>query len=99
MAKKFLTVKDIDHHADQGVTEIHVDDDLIITDLGQERARERRIRLIRRPAGEKSPPHPACKEETAQEDIYQQVRATVIARLGGAPEGLDQIVRQILNGK
>ncbi len=99
MAKKFLTAKDIDFHADQGVTEIHVDDDLVITDLGQERARERSVRLIRRPAGEKSPPHPACEKNSPQEDVYQQVRAAVIARLGGAPEGLDQIVRQILNGK
>lgn len=99
MAKKFLTAKDVDLHADKGVTEIHVDDDLVITDLGQERARERGLRLIRRPAGEKSPPHPACKEETAQEDVYQQVRSAVIARLGSAPEGLEQILRQVINGK
>lgn len=38
MAKKFLTARDIDFHADQGITEIHVDENLVVTDLGQERA-------------------------------------------------------------
>lgn len=99
MAKKFLTAKDIDFHADQGVTEIHVDDDLVVTDLGQERARERGVRLIRRPAGEKSPPHPECETAAPSPEVVQQVRAAVIARLGGTPEGLDQIIQKILNGK
>ncbi len=99
MAKKFLTAKDIDFHADQGVTEIHVDDDLVVTDLGQERARERGVRLIRRPAGEKSPPHPECETAAPSTEVVQQVRAAVIARLGGTPEGLDQIIQKILNGK
>lgn len=61
-AKKFLTAKDIDYHADQGVTEIHAGDDVVVTDLGQERARESGVRLIRLPAAEKSPDHPACEE-------------------------------------
>jgi len=99
MAKKFLTARDIDYHADQGVTEIHVGDDLVVTDLGQERARERGIRLIRLPAGEKTPPHPECKDEKPNEDVLQQVRSAVIARLGGTPEGLEQIIHKILNGK
>lgn len=99
MPKKFLTAKDIDFHADQGVTEIHVDDDLIVTDLGQERARERGVRLIRRPAGEKSPPHPECESTSPSADVVQQVRSAVIARLGGTPEGLDQIIQKILNSK
>lgn len=97
MAKKFLTAKDIDYHADQGVTEIHVGDDLVVTDLGQERARERGVRLIRLPAGEKSPPHPACEGKSPSADVVQQVRSAVIARLGGTPEGLDQIIQKILN--
>ncbi|MFN7036235.1 MAG: hypothetical protein ACK4SN_07705 [Bellilinea sp.] len=97
MAKKFLTARDIDFHADQGVTEIHVDDDLVVTDLGQERARERGVRLIRRPAGEKSPPHPECETPAPAADVVQQVRSAVIARLGGTPEGLDQIIQKILN--
>lgn len=99
MAKKFLTAKDIDFHADQGVTEIHVDDDLVVTDLGQERARERGVRLIRRLAGEKSPTHPECESAAPAADVAAQVRAAVIARLGGTPEGLDQIIQKILNGK
>ncbi len=99
MAKKFLTAKDIDFHADQGVTEIHVDDDLVVTDLGQERARERGVRLIRRPAGEKSPPHPECETASPPTDVAAQVRSAVIARLGGTPEGLDQIIQKILNGR
>ncbi|GIV63990.1 MAG: hypothetical protein AB1457_14060 [Chloroflexota bacterium] len=105
MAKKFLTAKDIDFHADQGVTEIHVGDDLVVTDLGQERARERGVRLIRLPAGEKSPSHPECEtaapstETSPSSEVVAQVRAAVIARLGGTPEGLDQIIQKILNGK
>jgi|UniRef100_A0A7C4KZL5 hypothetical protein len=99
MAKKFLTARDIDYHADQGVTEIQVGDDLVVTDLGQERARERGVRLIRLPAGEKSPDHPAWEETTPSAEVIQQVRSAVIARLGGTPEGLDQIIQKILNGK
>lgn len=98
MAKKFLTAKDIDYHADQGITEIHVGDDLVVTDLGQERARERGVRLIRLPADEKSPDHPACEETPPAPEVAAQVRAAVIARLGGTPEGLDQIIQKILNG-
>lgn len=75
MPKKFLTAKDIDYHADQGVTEIHVGDDLVVTDLGQERARERSVRLIRLPAGEKSPDHPACEETPPAAEVAAQVRA------------------------
>ena len=97
MAKKFLTAKDIDFHADQGVTEIHVDDDLVITDMGQERSRERGVRLVRLAKGEKSPPHPACTESNSESDTAEKVRATVIERLGATPEGLDKIIQQVLS--
>lgn len=73
--------------------------DLVVTDLGQERARESGVRLIRLPPGEKSPDHPACEETPPAAEVAAQVRAAVIARLGSTPDGLDQIIQQILNGK
>ena len=98
MAKRFLTARDIDQHADQGVFEIEVGDDLVITDIGQERARERGVKLIRLPQGTKTPTHPAC--EGAQEDpLEARVRAAVINRLGSAPDNLDAIISKVLNGK
>ncbi|WP_322507670.1 hypothetical protein [Anaerolinea sp.] len=99
MAKKFLTAKDIDFHADQGVKEIHIGDDVVVTDLGQERARERGVTLTRLPAGVKSPPHPSCEAAPSDAEIFAQVRSAVIARFGGTPDGLDQIIQKVLTGK
>ncbi len=98
MPKKFLTARDIDYHADLGVREIHVDDDLVITDIGRERARERGVTLTRLPHGTPAPEHPACDQVTPT-GVHAEVRAAVIARLGATPEGLDAIISRILNGK
>lgn len=98
MAKKFLTARDIDLHADQGVFEIQVGDDLVVTDIGQERARERGVKLIRLSVGTNTPPHPACEGAPA-DPIQAQVRAAVISKLGSAPENLDAIISKVLNGK
>lgn len=98
MPKKFLTARDIDYHADLGVREIHVDDHLVITDIGRERARERGVTLTRLPPGVSAPEHPPC-DQAPPAGAHAEVRAAVIARLGATPEGLDAIISRILNGK
>ncbi|MEN4011815.1 MAG: hypothetical protein AB1453_11160 [Chloroflexota bacterium] len=98
MPKKFLTARDIDYHADLGVREIHVDDNLIITDIGRERARERGVTLTRLPKGVPAPEHPAC-DQSPPGSAHAEIRAAVIARLGATPEGLDAIISRLLNGK
>ena len=98
MAKRFLTARDIDQHADQGVFEIEVGDDLVITDIGQERARERGVKLIRLPRGTNTPTHPAC-DGAQTKPIEERVRAAVISKLGSAPDNLDAIIAKVINGK
>ena len=95
MGKRFLTARDIDEHADRGVMEIQIDDNVVITDIGRERARERQVRIVRVPPGTVLPDHPPC-ENTPPDQLRQKVRAAVIAKLGSAPENLDVIINKIL---
>ncbi len=98
MAKRFLTARDIDEHADNGILEIRLHDDLVVTDIGQERARERGVKLVRMPAGTKADPHPPC-DAPADDQIRERVRSAVIAKLGGTPENLEAILNKVLNGR
>lgn len=98
MGKRFLTARDIDEHADMGVFEIQVGGDLVITDIGQERARERGVKLVWLPAGTKTEPHPDCTAGES-DSIENRVRAAVINKLGSAPDNLDAIISKVLNGK
>lgn len=95
MAKKFLTAREIDEHADCGVKEIEIDDTIVVTDIGQERARDRGVRLVRVQKASKPADHPTTKAEQSQ-DIKSQVRSAVIARLGGTPENLDAIINKVI---
>lgn len=98
MAKRFLTARDIDEHANNGIFEIHIADDVVVTDVGRERARERKVKLTRLAPGEKADPHPDCSKEPVDQ-IHERVRAAVIARLGGTPENLDAVIEKVLNKK
>ena len=97
MAKIFLTAREIDEHADCGVFEIEIDNNIVVTDIGQERARDRGVRLVRVQKASMPLDHPPCQAKQ-QDQLKDQVRAAVIARLGGTPENLDAIITRVLNG-
>lgn len=93
MAKRFLTERDINQFAAQGVKELVLEPGTVVTDLGKERARAAGIKLVQEICGA----HPASPPPTpdASDDARAKVRAAVITRLGGTPEGLDTIIARI----
>lgn len=97
MGKIFLTARKIDEYANCGVFEIQIDNNIVVTDIGQERARDRGVRLVRvQSASMLVDPQP-CRAEK-QDQLKDQVRTAVIARLGGTPENLDAIITKVLTG-
>jgi hypothetical protein len=99
MPKLFLTASDIDHHADRGVKEIPIDDNVVLTDIAREQARARGVRLVR--VDNAVPSIAECHTTIAdkkESDVHGQVRAAVIAHLGSAPGNLDAIITKILSG-
>ncbi len=95
MGKKFLTAREIDEHADRGVKEIEIDDTIVVTDIGQERARDRGVRLVRVQKASVSADQLTTRAQLSQ-DIKMQVRSAVIARLGATPENLDAIINKVI---
>ncbi|HPD39948.1 MAG TPA: hypothetical protein P5211_00740 [Anaerolineae bacterium] len=93
MPKRFLTERDINQFAAQGVKELVLEPGTVVTDLGKERARAAGIKLVQEICGA----HPAAAPSAPApgDDAQAAVRAAVIARLGGAPEGLDAIIARI----
>jgi hypothetical protein len=95
MAKCFLTAREIDEHADKGLKELEIDDNIVVTDIGQERARERGLRLVR--VSKAALPESHLPHQTeSHEEIQKKVRSAVIANLGGTPENLDAIIKNVL---
>ena len=98
--KTFYTERDIvDMHA-AGVTEIKVDDTVVLTDLAREKAEALGVTLT--PAGQRrtssglsSSMSPPTQPEL---DTVAQVKARVIARLGTGEynDVLDQVIPQVL---
>lgn len=102
MPKRFITERDIGAYSAQGMTELVIEPDMVLTDMAVERARAAKIRLIR-PDGVSTPPVSAVASDAtsplqsqARSEVHAQVRAAVIARLGGEPEGLDAIIAAVL---
>ena len=95
MGKKFLTAREIDEHADCGVKELEIDDTIVVTDIGQERARERGVRLVRVQKASIPADHSTTRPQLSQ-DVKMQVRSAVIARLGAAPENLDAVINKVI---
>jgi len=92
MGKTFYTARDIDRFADEGLTELCIDNAIVLTDIARERARERGLRLVRvSDAGVIPPP-----ERSTTADLHERVRAATIARLGVEPDGLDAIIGDVL---
>ena len=94
MAIKFLTERDIEQAASQGVTEIPLDDNTRVTDLARETAQRLGVRFIRpEDAGAEVASAPGVASES---DLHQQVRTAVISQLGMAPDGLDAVIDRVL---
>lgn len=100
MARRFLTERDINQFVAQGVKELVLEPGTVVTDLGKERARAAGIKLIQECCGA----HPVTPTQAAattpsanSDDLQAKVRAAVIARLGGSPEGLEAIIARILD--
>jgi len=97
MPKLFLTARDIDEHANRGVKEIPIDDNVVLTDIAREQARARGVKLVRT---QNAVEHiTEChSEEDEDKDLHNQIKKAVIANLGGTPDNLDAIITRILNG-
>jgi hypothetical protein len=97
MQRKFITERDIAAYATQGMKELVLEPHMVLTDMARERARAAKIHLV--DSGATTSPQagsPASATQAVTGDVHAQVRAAVIARLGGEPEGLDAIIASIL---
>lgn len=64
MPKTFYTERDIEDLAKQGVTAIQVDDDIVITDLGRDKARKLGVELVREHDKPAAPERPHIAKES-----------------------------------
>lgn len=108
--KTFYTDRDIEDLADRGVSSLEVDDDVYLTDLAREKAQRRGVKLVREHDTPSSAPvrpyvaqsvgpektRPAAT--TANDDMFEQVRAAVLKRVGekADPDLVDTIIRRVL---
>lgn len=91
MARRFLTVRDMEEMAARGITRVDIDDSMTVTDAGRDRARALGIALA--PVAKTGAPAPLLNES-----LHTRVRSAVIAQLGGTPENLDAIITRVLAG-
>ncbi|MFQ5614597.1 MAG: hypothetical protein ACE5H9_20945 [Anaerolineae bacterium] len=102
--KTFYTERDIvDLHA-AGVTELLVDDEVVLTDLAREKAAKLGLQLKpvqkpeRSPASGPALPAAAQPAPGREADLASRIKAAVIARLGTTEHDdlLDKIIPQVL---
>ncbi len=98
--KRFYTERDIEDLAAQGINSLTINDDVVLTELGREKAAKLGLSLVQeespvdlprpRPVNAASPAPPA--------DLSAKVKATVLARMGpGVPEELlDAVIPRVL---
>ncbi|MBK8047227.1 MAG: hypothetical protein IPK16_08965 [Anaerolineales bacterium] len=92
MGKVFYTERDIEDMHARGVTQLDVNDDVVITDVAREKAMKLGIRLQRAQPGARLP-------QPNDEALVQQVKAAVVARLGDQrvdPALLDAVIRRVM---
>ena len=102
--KTFYTERDIEEIHARGVSQIDVNDDVVITDVARERAEKLGISLIA--PGQKpvttalaaTSPKKTSASKLSQREIVSLVKARVIARLGTSEYDslLDQIIPQVM---
>jgi len=109
MPKIFYTERDIDDLKSRGVTSLDVTDNIIVTDLGVERAMKHGIKINRiehtSPSAKFSPSvnmYAAYPREanSADGEFKEKIKAAVLARLNGQVDAvlLDAVITQVLAG-
>jgi len=109
MPKIFYTERDIDDMKARGVTSLDVTDNIIVTDLGIERAMKHGIKLNRiehRSAPLQFSPsvntYAAYPREanSADGELKEKIKAAVLARLNGQVDAalLDAVITRVLAG-
>ena len=88
MTIRFLTERDIEEAASQGVTEIPLDANTRVTDLARDAALRLGVRFVQ--------PGEASSSPAAYSALHRQVRAAIVSQLGMAPDGLDAIIDRVL---
>jgi hypothetical protein len=92
MTRRFITKQDVDACVAQGTVVIEIDDQVTVTDVARERARECGVSIVH-------PGSEATQGTNATQPILSlasNVRASVLAELGSAPDGLDEVIHRVL---
>ena len=101
--KQFYTERDIEEMVQAGVTELEINDDVVVTDVAREKATALGLRLkpVQKKTTTSDTPTPASSIDRAKgvdPELVSRIKSTVIARLGTAEsaELLDRIIPQVL---
>ncbi|MDX9953205.1 MAG: hypothetical protein RBT75_03880 [Anaerolineae bacterium] len=93
MPRRFITENDIKDLVKRGVRSLEVNNDIVLTDLAREKARELGVTLLPNAGAAAAP-----SQEPASADLAQRIRNAVQARLGDQvdPALLDTIIKRVL---
>ena len=85
--KTFYTESDIQNLAEQGVSSLSINDDIVLTELAWDTARALGIKLVRETA-----------PSTASDDLKAQIKRAVVAKVGNSIDdaNLDAIISKVL---
>jgi hypothetical protein len=101
MSRRFITARDVDDLADEGATELPVDEQTTVTDVARERARERGVAIVHTARSGAAPAAPTSGiplvPTSERGRVRAEVRAAVIARLGTEPPQLERIIDRVLD--
>jgi hypothetical protein len=110
MPKKFYSEDDIEDLVKRGIRSLEVNDQVVLTDLAYEKARQLGLQLVGSQAGQPpaAPVRPYVSESQASatiptspsssSELHQRIRQAVIAKLGSQvdPALLDVIIGRVL---
>lgn len=93
MPRRFITENDIKDLVKRGVRSLEVNNDIVLTDLAREKARELGVALLPNAGAAAAP-----SQEPASADLTQRIRNAVQARLGDQvdPALLDTVIKRVL---
>jgi hypothetical protein len=108
MPKKFYSEDDIEDLVKRGIHSLVVDEQVVLTDLAYEKARQIGLQLVG--AGAENPPAAPVRPYVSQpqsargatsapgSDLHQRIRQAVIAKMGSQvdPALLDAIISRVL---
>ena len=110
MPKKFYSEADIEDLVKRGIRSLEVNDQVVLTDLAYEKARQLGLQLVGSQSGQPpaAPVRPYVSEQqapaairtlpAASSELHQRIRQIVIAKLGNQvdPALLDTIISRVL---